>query len=86
MLDRFDMSFLGCYLPRCMVDVDATFLYANSIVVPILGGSKYRFGWSKVTSFSSCAIQYSSSSFLLITCDVMVRRNVFYIDELLVIL
>ena len=36
-------EFLGCYLPRCMVDNDATFLYANSIVVPTLGGSKYRF-------------------------------------------
>ena len=57
-----------------------------SIVVPTLGGSKYRFWLVKSNVFSSCAIQYSSSSFLLIACDVMMRRKGFYIGELLVIL
>ena len=87
MLDRFDMSFSGGYLPWCMVDVDATFLYANSIIVPWLEGRSIGYGWSdsKVTSFSRVQFSIFHLVFFLIICDVIMMQEVFYIGELHVI-
>jgi len=79
--DRYDKSFYWSYLTWYMVNVDTTFLYINSIVVPDLGGRSIGCSWSTKLLF----LVYTSLLslfFFLIAWDFIAIQKVFDIDKL----